>query len=98
MSDIAPIGRPNLNGINGQTPRTQRINGDAPAGTRQGDTVELSATAQYLSQLKDLPDVREELVARVRAELDAGTYETSDRIDAAVDALADDLNTPTTPF
>lgn len=91
MSDIAPIGRPNLPAINGQATQGVRTNGSTQSPQRDGDRVELSSAAQLLGKLRDLPAVREDLVARVRAEIDAGTYETDARIDAAVDALADDL-------
>lgn len=37
--------------------------------------------------------VREDLVARVRAEIEAGVYETSERIDATVDRLVSVLFT-----
>ncbi len=47
--------------------------------------------ATYLSKLKLLPPIRQELVDSVRAQLDAGTYETVEKIDAAVEQLAADL-------
>jgi hypothetical protein len=34
------------------------------------------------------PDVRQELVARVRQEIRAGTYDTPDKLEAALDRLA----------
>jgi len=91
MSDIAPIGRPNLPAVNGHAAHGARVNGSAHAPTRGGDRVELSSAAQLLGKLRGLPEVRADLVARVRAQIDAGTYETDARIDAAVDALAEDL-------
>jgi Anti-sigma-28 factor, FlgM len=36
-------------------------------------------------------DVREELVSRVRREIEAGTYDTLDKFNAALDRLADRL-------
>ncbi|MEM7622011.1 MAG: hypothetical protein AAF235_02270 [Planctomycetota bacterium] len=36
----------------------------------------------------DVKGIREDLVARVRAELEAGTYETAERVDLTVDAVA----------
>jgi anti-sigma28 factor (negative regulator of flagellin synthesis) len=33
-------------------------------------------------------DVRQDLVARVRQEIEAGTYDTPDKLEAAVDRLA----------
>jgi hypothetical protein len=37
-------------------------------------------------------DVRTDLVARVRLEIQAGTYDTADKLQAALDRLADRLN------
>jgi hypothetical protein len=38
-----------------------------------------------------LPAVRTEVVQRVKAEIAAGTYETQDKIDVAIDRLMDEL-------
>lgn len=53
------------------------------AGVRGADRVEVSSMALYLSKLQQLPAIREDLVARVRAEIEAGTYDTDDKIGAA---------------
>ena len=53
--------------------------------------VELSEHARLLSKLAELPDVRQDLVDRVKAEIEAGTYDTADKIDALLDELARDL-------
>lgn len=57
---------------------------------RPGDSVELSPTANLLARLNDLPSVREDLVQRVRTEIDAGTYETPEKIDSAVDRMIEE--------
>lgn len=61
------------------------------APTREADRVEVSQVASMLSKLKNLPEVRQDLVAKVRAELAAGTYNADDKLDAALDALLDDI-------
>lgn len=93
MSDLAPIGRPSPTEL---TPGTTGAFTDRPAATatpaeRGQDRVELSSTAQLLSKMSDLPDVRQDVIDRVRTEIDLGIYETDDKIDASIDALADDL-------
>ncbi len=65
--------------------------GLSPARIRANDRVELSRAAQLLSRLSELPDVREDLVARVRAEIAAGGYETDAKIEQALDQLTEDL-------
>lgn len=90
MNDISPIGRSFAPG-NGQTPRVSRDSGNSPVATRGTDRVEFSSAAQLLSRLHELPDVRQELIDRVRAEIASGQYETPDKIDAALDGLLEDL-------
>ena len=48
--------------------------------------------ARLLSKLSALPDVRSELVDRIRQEIASGTYETEDRLDQAVANLAEELD------
>ena len=38
------------------------------------------------------PDVRTDLVARVRREIQAGTYDTAEKLEAALDRLAERLS------
>lgn len=55
------------------------------------DVVEISTAAALAAKVHEIPDVRAELVARVKAEVEAGTYETPERIEIAVDRLLDEL-------
>jgi negative regulator of flagellin synthesis FlgM len=54
--------------------------------------VEFSTTARLLSKIAELPEIRQELVDQVRAEIAAGTYETEDKVDAALQSLLSDLD------
>ncbi|MEM6459853.1 MAG: flagellar biosynthesis anti-sigma factor FlgM [Planctomycetota bacterium] len=92
MSDIAPLHRltPPATAYTAQG----RLSSAEPAAGsgRAADRLELSDTAKTLSKLvKGLPEIREGLVAQVRAQIAAGTYETPEKIDATVDALAREL-------
>lgn len=86
MSDINPIGRPAAPTL-GSVRSNDRAATSVESSPRQSDQVELSSAAQLLSRIAELPDVREDVVARVRGEIEAGTYETPDKLDAAIDAL-----------
>ena len=97
MSDIAPLGRgrhaqPSRPGLNG---RIKGLNGHHPATrpslSSPADRVDLSDAARLMSKLTETPDVRSELIASVRAMIRAGTYETPEKLDAAVDGLLADL-------
>jgi len=90
MSDISPIGRPQVAALNGAA-RAARAAYQGSAATRGTDQVEFSPAARFLSKLRSLPDVRQDLVDRVRAEIQAGTYTTDDKIDGILDAVLEDL-------
>ncbi len=55
------------------------------------DSVEISTAAKLALKLREIPDVRTDLVAAVKAEIVAGTYETPERLEIAVDRLLEDL-------
>jgi anti-sigma28 factor (negative regulator of flagellin synthesis) len=49
------------------------------------------AEDRYMNSPLDEPEVREDLVARVRAEIAKGTYDTPEKLEEALDRLADRL-------
>lgn len=63
-----------------------------PERRRGDDRVEVSGIARLLSKLREVPPVRQDLVERVRSEIDAGAYETADKIDQAVEAVIRELD------
>ena len=91
MSEISPVGQPRAIGV-GAKGTSPTAKGQAPATQRGADAIELSVQAQLLSRLAKLPDVRQELVDRVRGEIEAGTYDTPDKIEALLDELEQDLH------
>lgn len=93
MNEIGSIGQshPALARIAARRATEAQNAGTPDRGT---DSVELSRTAQLLAKLHALPDVRQDLVDRVRAEIQAGTYETQERLEAALEGLMDDLDLP----
>jgi len=92
MSDIAPIGRTNAASLSA-TSRLATQPASTPTTTRGDDKVELSGAAQLLGKLRDLPEIRQDLVDRVKAELAKGddAYVTDDKLDAALDNLREDI-------
>ena len=91
MADITPIGRPNGATLNPSARANKPQAAETGGSTRGDDSVEFSAAAQLLSKLSELPDVRQDLVDRVRSEIAAGTYDTDDKVDALLDELNEDL-------
>lgn len=68
----------------------------APATTSEerrveGDTLDLSAEVLRLDAGAEDRPIRADLVAKVRDEIASGTYETAERINRAVDSLANEL-------
>jgi anti-sigma28 factor (negative regulator of flagellin synthesis) len=55
------------------------------------DVVEISTAAKLTARINELPDIRADLVAQVKAQIEAGAYETPQRIEATVDRLMDEL-------
>ena len=58
---------------------------------RPTDELTLSPEATLISQLQDVPDVRADRVAQLRAQIAAGTYETEEKLNAALDRLLDEI-------
>ncbi len=51
----------------------------------------ISSLADLAAKARELPDVRSDLVERVKAEIAQGDYDTPERIDAASQGLLDEL-------
>ncbi len=74
---------------------TNPVVASAPTAQATGvsDVVEISTAAALAAKVQQIPDVRADLVARVKQEIKAGTYETPEKIDIAAERLLDDLLT-----
>ena len=55
------------------------------------DQVDFSPEASLISQVHDLPEIRADKVAQIRSQLAAGTYETEEKLNAALDRLLDEF-------
>ena len=56
------------------------------------DRLELSGVSGLLQSLKAGGDFRADKVASIKSQIEAGTYETDDKLDAASDRLLDELS------
>jgi negative regulator of flagellin synthesis FlgM len=73
-------------------PVSPGVIGGAPVqATKASDVVEISTVARLAAMAQEVPEIRTDLVARIKAEIEAGTYETPERIDIAVNRLMDEL-------
>ena len=55
------------------------------------DEVNISDTARLVEQAKQAPDIRQDRVQSIRAQIASGTYETSGKLDTAVSRLLDEI-------
>jgi len=55
------------------------------------DQLDISPEANFISQVRDLPDIRADRVAELRAQIAAGTYETEQKLSATLDRLLDEF-------
>ena len=75
-------------------PRLAEFTIDAGPAVRAGtprDHVEISPLGQMLDGISRLPEIRHEKVEEVRRQIAAGTYETPEKLDVAMDRLCDEL-------
>lgn len=100
MSEIGPIG----GGASASgAPRPRQIDPAErpgqqaqPRAARRGeDRVEVSALAQSMSRGNQESPVRQDLIDRVRGEIEAGTYDTPERLDAAIDRILREVDPST---
>jgi negative regulator of flagellin synthesis FlgM len=72
--------------------RTHAQPPSAPAAPAGGaDQVDISAEADMISRTRELPSIRADRVAQIRAQIEAGTYETAEKLSGAVDRLLDEI-------
>lgn len=78
-------------GLNG--PHFNRANPSQPERTTATptDQLDISPAAQAAIEAQESGEIRADLVARVRNEIAQGTYETPEKLDAALDRLLDEI-------
>ncbi|MCA9155884.1 MAG: flagellar biosynthesis anti-sigma factor FlgM [Pirellulaceae bacterium] len=55
------------------------------------DQLDISYEADLVSRVHELPDIREDRVAQIRAAIESGQYETDDKLEVAVGRLFDEI-------
>ena len=58
---------------------------------READQLDISPQADLVSRIRDLPDIRADRVASIRAQIESGAYETDEKLDIALDRLLDEI-------
>lgn len=95
MQMPSPIGPSQVHGPHGiNAPHAPFRNTSTAAPTKcdaASDQVTISPAAEAAIQAAEAGDVRQDLVNRIRSEIAAGTYETPDKLDVALDRMLDEL-------
>jgi negative regulator of flagellin synthesis FlgM len=78
-----PIGAPH--GVGASQPTKQA---ESP---QIADQVDISDAARALDEVHQMPDIRQDRVDAVRQQIADGTYETPDKLDAALERLLDEI-------
>jgi negative regulator of flagellin synthesis FlgM len=55
------------------------------------DELDISSEADFVSQARDLPEIRHDRVAEIRAQIASGKYETAEKLDLALERLLDEI-------
>ena len=75
-------------------PRLAAVSVDAGQTVHAGtprDPVEISPLGQMLDGISQLPEIRQERVEEIRRQIAAGSYETPEKIELALDRLLEEL-------
>jgi negative regulator of flagellin synthesis FlgM len=62
-----------------------------PEAAQIADEVDISEAARLVEQVQQMPDIREDRVEAVREQIAEGTYETADKLNAAIERLLDEF-------
>lgn len=75
------------------TPHTGRVeSAETHSGfVAGGDEVSISREADLVARTHDLPEIRQERVAEIRAQLASGIYESDAKLDLALERLLDEI-------
>lgn len=77
--------------ISGPHGTRQAHSAAAPQSSSIGDRLDISEAGQIAGRLAELPEIRAERVAELRAAILNGTYETDAKLDVALDRLLDEI-------
>lgn len=65
---------------------------DKPQGLGQVDQLDISPEADMVSRVSELPEVRADRVAEIRAQIATGEYETPEKLDSAIEQLLSEMS------
>ena len=90
MNEVGPVGPP-IAAAMGRASHLAKQPSSEAVPQRGSDRVELSNGAQLLGKIAALPEVRQELVNRVRLEIATAGYDSAEKMEAILEKVMDDL-------
>lgn len=63
----------------------------SPSRSHGVDQVEISRAADLVSRVREVPDIRSQRVAQIKEAIQSGHYETSEKLELALDRLLDEF-------
>jgi negative regulator of flagellin synthesis FlgM len=74
-------------------PHSSRVSRPAvqPDTSSIQDELEISDAARMADQAREVPEIRQDRVDAIRAKIAAGTYETQEKLETAVERLLDEI-------
>ncbi len=74
-------------------PHSSRMTNGQPASQASPiqDELQLSNAGQLIDKVHDLPEIRQDRVDQIKAQIADGTYETEEKMDVALGRLLDEL-------
>ena len=82
-----PIGAPHTN----RTSKPAEPDAAAPISDELDISPAAEETVRLVEQVKQVPEIRQDRVDEIRAQIAAGTYETDEKIQIAVERLLDEI-------
>lgn len=82
-SPLSPINRPE------STPGLEKSQATGPTSPK--DEVEISAVGKMLDDASRTPGIREQRLAQIKAAIEAGTYETPEKLELALNRMVEQL-------
>jgi negative regulator of flagellin synthesis FlgM len=64
---------------------------ERPEAPKIADQVDISDAARLVEQVQQMPEMRQDRLEAVRRQIAAGTYETSDKLNVAIERLLDEI-------
>lgn len=91
MNSINGINNTNAIRTAANQPLSRPASAEPTSQARPADRLELSGVGHLMKVLKADTGIRADKVASIRAQIEAGTYETEEKLNITIDRLIEDL-------